>query len=136
VSVILVGIHGDRVTRRLWRDSPFWEIFVAYVYQAGFDLAVTRFFYLNGVVEWGSTPGDHLFPDGGRINVVAFGWLFSGADLDFIDQWVRPFPLWGGFYCLGAQALRVGLHSPDECSGWSECGICRSTLRDKSWQLL
>ena len=73
VSVVLVGIYGDSVTRRLWRDSPFWEIFVAYVFHAGLDSAVTRFYHRNGVVEWGSTPGDHLFPDGGRINVVAFG---------------------------------------------------------------
>ena len=43
-----------------------------------------------------------MFPDGGRINVVAFGWLFSGADLAYIDQWVRPSPLWGGFYRLAA----------------------------------
>ena len=73
MSVVLVGTHGDSVTRRLWRDSPFREIFVAYVYQAGFDPEVTRFFYLNGVIEWGSTPGDCLFPDGGRIHVVTFG---------------------------------------------------------------
>jgi hypothetical protein len=99
VSVVLVGFHGDSVTRCLWRDSPFREIFVAYVYQAGFDPAVTRFFYLNGVIEWGSTPGDRLFPDGGRIHVVTFGWLFSGSDLEYIDQWVRPSHLCGGFYC-------------------------------------
>ena len=95
VFVVLVGIHGNSVMRRLWRDSHFWEIFLAYVNQAGFDPAVTRFFHLNSVVEWGSTPGDHLFPDEGRIDVVAFGWLFSGADLDYIDQWFRPSPLWG-----------------------------------------
>ena len=53
VSVILVGIHGNSVTRRL--------------------RVVTRFFHLNGVVEWDSTLEDHKFPDGGRIDVVAFG---------------------------------------------------------------
>ena len=62
VSVILVGIHGDSVMRRLWRDSPFRMIFVAYVDRAGCDPAVTRFFHLNGVVEWDSTPEDHEFP--------------------------------------------------------------------------
>ena len=41
VSVILVGIHGDSVTRRLWRDSPFQMIFVAYVDRAGCDPVVT-----------------------------------------------------------------------------------------------
>jgi len=100
VSVVLVGPHGDSVTRRLRRDSPFREIFVAYVYQAGIDPEVTRFFYLDGVIGWGSTPGDHMFPDGGRIHVLTFGWLFSGVDLEYIDQWVGPSPLRGGFCCL------------------------------------
>ncbi len=96
VTVVLVGIHGDSVTRRLWRDSHFWTIFVAYVSQAGLDPDVTSFFYLNGLLEWGSTPGDYLLPDGGRINVLSFGWLLGREDLDYIDRWVRPFPLWGG----------------------------------------
>ena len=74
VTVVLMGICGDSVTRRLWRDSPFREIFVAYVYHAGLDPEVTRFFHMEGEIEWGSTPGDHLFPDGGRINVVDF-WV-------------------------------------------------------------
>ena len=98
LSVILVGNRGDIVTRRLRRDSPFREIFVAYVCQAGLDPALTRFFHQNGEVGWGSTPGDHLFPDGGRIHVVSFGWLFSGSDLDYFDQWVQPYPLHGGIY--------------------------------------
>ena len=66
VTVVLVGIHGDSVTRRLRRDSHFRMIFVAYVNQAGLDPSVTRFFYLNGLLEWGLTPGDYLFPDGGK----------------------------------------------------------------------
>ena len=98
VTVILVGIHGDSETRRLWRDSHFRTIFVAYVNQAGLDPDVTRFFYLNGVLEWGLTPDDYLFPDGGRINIVSFGWLLRREDLEYIDRWVRPFSLWGGFY--------------------------------------
>ncbi len=102
MTVVLVGIHGDSETRRLRRDLHFRTIFVAYVNQAGLDLEVTRFFYLSGVLEWGLTPGDYLFPDGGRINVVSFGWLLGHEDLDYIDQWVRPFPLWGGFYSRAA----------------------------------
>ena len=99
VTVVLVGIHGDSVTRRLRRDSPFREIFVAYVNRAGLDPEVTRFFHMEGEIFWGSTPGELLFPDGGTIHVVNFGWLFRSADLDSIDQWVRPFHLRGGFYC-------------------------------------
>ena len=44
VTVVLVGIHGDSVTRRLRRDLHFRMIFVAYVNQAGLDPSVTRFF--------------------------------------------------------------------------------------------
>jgi hypothetical protein len=98
LSVVLVGYPGDSVTRRLRRDTPFREIFVAYVCLAGLDLALTRFYYHNGEVQWGSTPGDLLFPDGGRIHVVSYGWLFSESDLEYFDQWVQPCPLRGGFY--------------------------------------
>ena len=77
VSVILVGIHGDSVTRCLRRDSAFRMIFVAYVDWAGCDRAVTRFFHLNSVVEWDSTPEDHDFPNGGRVDAVVFVWVFS-----------------------------------------------------------
>ena len=31
VSILLVGLNGDIETRRLWRDSVFFEIFAAYV---------------------------------------------------------------------------------------------------------
>ena len=98
LSVNLVGNHGGSVTRRLRRDSPFREIFFAYVFQAGLDPALTRFYHLNGEVGWGSTPGDHLFPDGGRIHVVSFGWLFSISDLEYFDQWVPPHHLRGGYF--------------------------------------
>ena len=37
--------------------------------------------------------------DGGRINVVLFGWLFNVADLGYFDQWVEPPPSLGrGIY--------------------------------------
>ena len=47
-------------------------IFGAYVSQFGYNQAVTRFFYLKGVVEWDTAPEDHGLPYGGRINMVAF----------------------------------------------------------------
>ena len=112
VTVVLVGIHGHSVTRRLWCNLHFQTIFVAYVSQAGLDPDVTRFFYLNGLLEWGSTPGDHLFPDGGRINVVLFEWLFSAAELDYFDQWGVPSPPQGGVCCraaLNAERRRLQL---------------------------
>ena len=90
VSIVLVGLNGDIETRRLRRDSVFFGIFAAYVDRAGYDPAVTRFYHLNGVVEWDSTPAEHELPNGGRINVVAFGWIFSASDLDFFDQWEEP----------------------------------------------
>ena len=96
VLFLLVGFNGKSVTRRLWRESPFCVIFAAYVDRAGYDQAVTRFFYLNGVVEWDSTPEDHKLPDGGRINVVTFGWIFSAVDLGYFYQWEEPPPLWRG----------------------------------------
>ena len=83
----LVGFNGKSVTRRLWRESPFRVIFAAYVDRAGYDRGGARFFYLNGVVEWDSTPEDHKLPNGGRINVVSFGWIFSAAELGYFDQW-------------------------------------------------
>ena len=102
MSFILVGIHGDRVTRRLRRDSPFRMIFVAYVDRAGCDLAVTRFFHRNGVIGLDSTPREHEFPDGGRINAVCFESLFSAAELEYFDQWGVPPPLRRGVYCRAA----------------------------------
>ena len=99
VLVILVGFNGKSVTRRLWRESTFRVIFAAYVDRAGYDQAVTRFFHLNGVVEWDSTPEDHKLPNGGRINVVALGWIFSAAVLGYFDQWEEPPLLQKGVYC-------------------------------------
>ena len=52
VLFMLVGLNGKNVTRRLRRESPFCVIFAAYVDRAGYDQEVTRFFHLNGVVEW------------------------------------------------------------------------------------
>ena len=86
VSIVLVGLNGNIETRRLWRDSVFFEIFAAYVSQAGYDPEVTRFYHLNSVVEWDSKPADHKFSNEGRINVVGFVWVFSAADLDYFDQ--------------------------------------------------
>jgi len=74
VSIVLVGLNGNIETRHLWSDSVFFEIFSAYVGRVGYDLVVTRFFHLNSVVEWDSTPANHGFLDEGRINVVCF-WL-------------------------------------------------------------
>ena len=76
--------------RRLQRETPFHVIFGAFVDWLGYDRAVTRFFYLNVAVNWDTTPDDHGLPDGGRINVVLFGWIFSVVDLGFIDQWGDP----------------------------------------------
>ena len=52
VSFVLVGFNSKSVTRRLRRENPFHVIFGAYAGQFGYDQAVTRFFYLNGVIEW------------------------------------------------------------------------------------
>ena len=65
-------------------------IFEAYVDRLGYDRAVTRFFYLNVVVNWDTTPEDHSLPDGGRINMVLFGWIFNVVDLHYFDQWGEP----------------------------------------------
>ena len=102
MSIVLVGLNGDNETRRLRRDSVFSEIFSAYVGRVGYDPAVTRFYHLNSVVEWDSTPADHEFSDEGRINVVGFGWIFSAADLYYFDQWEEPPPLRRGVYCRAA----------------------------------
>ena len=92
MSIVLAGLNGNIETRRLWRDSVFFEIFSAYVGRVGYDPAVTRFYHLNSVVEWDSTPADHEFSDEGQIYVVGFGWIFSAANLDYFDQWGEPPP--------------------------------------------
>ena len=73
-------------------------IFGAYVNRLEYDDKVTRFFYLNVVVEWDSTPEDSGLADGGRINVVLFRWLFNAADLGYFDQWGEPPSLGRGIY--------------------------------------
>ena len=60
----------------------------------GYNDKVSRFFYLNCVVDWDTTLEDHGLGDGGRINVVLFGWLFKVADLGYFHQWEEP-PLLG-----------------------------------------
>ena len=80
------------------RESPLGEIFGAYVRRLGYGGNITRFFYQNVVVEWGDTPDDIGLADGGRINVVLFGWLFNDADLGFFDQWGEPPSLRRGVY--------------------------------------
>ena len=69
-------------------------IFGAYVGWFGYNWAETRFFYQNGEVKWDTTPEDHGLSDGGRINVVLFGWIFSAADLGYFDQWGEPPSHW------------------------------------------
>ena len=55
---LLDGANSNLVARRLRRESPFGEIFGVYVNRMGYDGEVTRFFYLNVVVEWDATPED------------------------------------------------------------------------------
>ena len=86
VSFVLVGFNGKSVTRRLQQDAPFCVIFGAYVSWFGYDQALTRFLYLNGVIGWDTAPEDCGLLDGGRISVVAFGWIFSAAYLGYDDQ--------------------------------------------------
>ena len=61
VSIVLVGLNGNIETRRLWRDSVFFEIFSAYVDWVWYDPSVTRFYHCNSVVEWVLSPADHGF---------------------------------------------------------------------------
>ena len=102
---VLVVFNGKSVTRRLQQDAHFRVIFEAYVDQFGYDQVVTRFFYLNGVVDWDSGPKDHQLPNGGRVNVVAFGWIFNAADLDYFSRWEEPPSHLGGTY--GRAALNA-----------------------------
>ena len=98
VSFGLVGVNGESETRRLRRKTPFCVIFGAYVGRFGYDRAVTRFFYLNGVVKWDTTPEDHRLPDGGPIHVVLFRRIFSAADLGYFDRWGEPSSHLGGTF--------------------------------------
>jgi hypothetical protein len=113
VSIVLVGVNGDITRCRLWRDTVFFEIFSAYAYRVGYAPATTWLYHLNSVVEWDSALADHGFSDEGRVNVVAFGWIFSAADLGYFDQWEEPPPRWRGVFCriaLNAERRRlVGL---------------------------
>ena len=68
-------------------------IFGVYVNRMGYDGKVTSFFCLNTVVGWDTTPEDIGFADGGRIDVVSFGWLFNAAKLGYFDQWGEPLSL-------------------------------------------
>ena len=83
---VLDGANNNPVARRLRREYQFGEIFGVYINRMGYNGKVTRFFYLNAVVKWVTTPEDIGLADGGRINVVSFGWLFNVADLGYFDQ--------------------------------------------------
>ena len=83
-------------------------IFGAYVGQFGYDQAVTKFFYLRGGVEWDTAPEDHGLPDGVRINVVSFGWVFSATDLGYFDQWQEPPSHLGGTFSRAALNAECG----------------------------
>ena len=83
-------------------------IFEAYVGQFKYDQAVTRFFYLNRVVVWDTAPEDHGLPDGVRINVVSFGWVFSAADMGYFDQWEEPPSHLGGTFSRTALNTESG----------------------------
>ena len=96
---VLDGANSNPVARGLQRESPFGVIFGAYVNRLGYAGKATRFFYLNVVVKWDSTPEDIGLADGGRINVVLFGWLFNVLDLGYFDQWGEP------------PSLRIGIYS-------------------------
>ncbi len=53
VSIVLVGLNGDIETRRLRRDSVFFEIFAAYVDRVGMTRrslgSTTLTVWLNGI---------------------------------------------------------------------------------------
>ena len=58
VPLYLDGANSSPVARCLWRESPFGVIFGANAKRLGFDNEVTRFFYLNFVVNWDTVPED------------------------------------------------------------------------------
>jgi hypothetical protein len=111
VTILLVGVDGDTVTCRLRPDTVFFEIFSAYACRAGCAPATTRFYYHNSVVEWDLALADHGFlAFTGRVHVVAFGWIFSAADLGYFDQWEEPPLRWRGVFCriaLNAERRRL-----------------------------
>ena len=110
VTILLVGVDGNAVTCCLRPDTVFFETFSAYVYRAGCAPATTWFYCRNGVVEWDSALADHGFLAEVRVNVVAFGWIFSAADLVYFDQWGEPPLRWRGVFCriaLNAERRRL-----------------------------
>ena len=58
VLFVLDGADSDLVARCLRRQSLFGDICGAYVNRLGYDGSVTRFLYLNVVVEWDATLED------------------------------------------------------------------------------
>jgi hypothetical protein len=110
VTILLVGVDGDTMTCRLRPDTVFFETFSAYAYRAGCAPATTPFYYRNSVVEWDSALADHGFLAELRVHVVAFGWIFSAADLVYFDQWEEPPLRWRGVFCriaLNAERRRL-----------------------------
>jgi hypothetical protein len=98
VLFVMVGADSKTVMRRLQRQSTCHVIFGSNVNRMGYNGKVTRFFYLNCMVNWDTTLEDHGLGDGGRINVVLFGWLFNVADLGYFNQCGGPFSLGRGTY--------------------------------------
>ena len=110
VTILLVGVDGNAVTCRLRPDTVLYETFSAYVHRAGCAPETTRFYCINEMVGWDSALADHGLSAGVRVNVVAFGWIFSSNDLDYFDQWGVPPLRWRGVFCqiaLNAERRRL-----------------------------
>ena len=50
VLFVLDGVNSNPVTRLLWSDCPFGHIFGDYVDRAGYNVAVTSFFFTR--TQW------------------------------------------------------------------------------------
>ena len=99
---------------------------------------MTRFFYLNVLVEWGLTLEDHILPKGGRINVVLFGWIFKVGDLHYIDQGEEPPSHGTGIFSQDTVkadgSWLNGLACVHRLSAqWLKGGVCGAALWDNSW---
>ena len=134
VSFVLDGANSKPAVRRLWCDCPFGHIFGAYVDRMGFYVSGTWFFNLNGVVKWTATPEDIGLADGGRINVVSFGWLFNDADLGLCDQWGKPPPLGMGIYSREAVRAERRRLNQLACVTWNQVVV--GLEEEYVWQLI
>ena len=56
----------------------------------GYDTKATWYFLLYNLVKCDSTTEDIGLSDGSIINMLWFGWLFTGLDLHCFDQWGPP----------------------------------------------